>query len=178
MRAETDRRLPARRGSQDPHAGGNLDTPGTECRHENTTKLGLSIALTALVGCRGESSESAPSTTAPESMQGAGDVAEAEGGWSAGDTIPSGKDGVADVQILEVHENGQGEACGSGKTATLAYKAMLADGTVIDPGTRPFTFKVGSGQAIVGWDVVVARMATASRSCFPKSSRTVRARAT
>ncbi len=48
--------------------------------------------------------------------------------------------------------------CGSGKSATLAYKAMLADGTVIDPGTRPFTFKVGAGQAIKGWDVIVAKM--------------------
>ncbi|MBL4771249.1 MAG: FKBP-type peptidyl-prolyl cis-trans isomerase [Planctomycetes bacterium] len=42
--------------------------------------------------------------------------------------------------------------------ATLKYKAMLANGTVIDPGTRPFSFKVGAGRAIKGWDVVVAKM--------------------
>jgi len=124
----------------------------------NVTKLGLSIALTALVGCRGESSEPTPSATTPGTMQGSGDVAKAAGDWFDGDTIPSGKAGVPDIQILQVHENGQGDVCGSGKTATLAYKAMLADGTVLDPGTRPFTFKVGSGQAIAGWDVVVARM--------------------
>jgi FKBP-type peptidyl-prolyl cis-trans isomerase len=82
----------------------------------------------------------------------------AEGDWSDGDTIPSGKAGVPDIKILQVHANGAGDVCGSGKTATLAYKAMKADGTVIDPGNRPFTFRVGAGQAIEGWDVIVARM--------------------
>ena len=79
-------------------------------------------------------------------------------GWSSGDTIPSGMANVSDIQILEVHKNGSGDECGSGKSATLKYKAMLADGTVIDPGTRPFTFTVGAGKAIKGWDVIVAKM--------------------
>ncbi len=79
-------------------------------------------------------------------------------GWTQGDTIPSNKAGVSDIQILTVHANGTGPVCGSGKQATLAYKAMKADGTVIDPGTKPFSFKVGAGQAIKGWDIVVAKM--------------------
>ncbi|MFT6362224.1 MAG: FKBP-type peptidyl-prolyl cis-trans isomerase [Planctomycetota bacterium] len=78
--------------------------------------------------------------------------------WSDGDTMPSGRDGVADIQILKVHANGSGPACGPGKRATLAYTAMLANGKVLDPGTRPFSFKVGAGEAISGWDVVVAEM--------------------
>ncbi|MFT7667408.1 MAG: FKBP-type peptidyl-prolyl cis-trans isomerase [Planctomycetota bacterium] len=78
--------------------------------------------------------------------------------WAAGDTIPAEMSGVADIQILEVHNNGTGEVCGLGKTATLQYVAMLADGTVIDPGTRPFSFAVGQGKAIKGWDVVVSKM--------------------
>jgi len=81
-----------------------------------------------------------------------------DAGWSDGDTIPSGMVNVPDIKILEVHKNGSGDECGSGKTAELKYKAMLADGTVIDPGTKPFSFKVGSGRAIKGWDVVVAKM--------------------
>ncbi|MDF1836564.1 MAG: FKBP-type peptidyl-prolyl cis-trans isomerase [Planctomycetota bacterium] len=81
-----------------------------------------------------------------------------EGDWAAGDTIPSGMDGVPDIQILKVHNNGTGDPCGMGKSATLKYKAMLANGTVIDPGRRPFTFKVGAGRAIKGWDVVVSKM--------------------
>ncbi len=92
----------------------------------------------------GESPEAAP--------------AEEAKGWSKGDTIPSGMEGVPAIQILEVHKNGSGDACGLGKTATLKYKAMLANGKVLDPGTRPFSFKVGSGRAIKGWDVVVSKM--------------------
>jgi FKBP-type peptidyl-prolyl cis-trans isomerase len=86
------------------------------------------------------------------------EASEAEGDWSAGDTIPSGMAGVPDIQILEVHKNGEGDVCGMGKKATLKYKAMLANGDVIDAGARPFSFKVGAKQAIKGWDIVVSRM--------------------
>lgn len=103
-----------------------------------------------------ESSPAAPPTGAvaapPAEPQGGADA------WSVGDTIPSGQSGVPDIEILEVRGNGTGPACGMGKTATLAYKAMKANGEVLDPGSRPFTFKVGSGMAIVGWDKVVSRM--------------------
>lgn len=80
------------------------------------------------------------------------------GGWKDGDKIPAGKAGVPDIEILKVHKNGSGPVCGSGKSATLAYKAMLANGTVLDPGMKPFTFTVGMRQAIAGWDIVVAKM--------------------
>ena len=85
-------------------------------------------------------------------------VAAAANAWAVGDTISSDLTGVPDIEILEVRGNGTGPACGTGKTATLAYKAMKANGEVLDPGSRPFTFRVGSGQAIAGWDKVVARM--------------------
>ncbi len=103
-----------------------------------------------------------PTSTAPPAASsalviGAGAAAGSDD-WAVGDTIPSGRSGVPNIEILEVRENGSGEACGEGKTATLAYKAMKANGEVLDPGSRPFTFRVGSGQAIVGWDKVVARM--------------------
>ena len=152
----------------------------------NIIKAGLLIGLTGMFACMGveaggetggetggdsspadagsssESAETTPSSTPdPDPVtaeQAANETPKAEGDWSAGDTIPSGKPGVPDIQILEVHQNGTGAVCGNGKTATLAYKAMLIDGTVIDPGTRPFTFKVGAGRAIEGWDVIVAKM--------------------
>ena len=82
----------------------------------------------------------------------------AMGPWIAGDQIDSGRPGVKPIDILEVHANGSGDLCGSGKTATVRYVAMTSDGKVIDPGTRPFTFRVGAGGAIAGWDVVVAKM--------------------
>ena len=103
-----------------------------------------------------ESSPAAPPARTlaapPAETQGSADA------WSVGDTSPSGQSGVPDIEILEVRGNGTGPACGMGKTATLAYKAMKANGEVLDPGSRPFTFKVGSGMAIVGWDKVVSRM--------------------
>tara|TARA_R110002072_G_scaffold80149_10_gene184382 strand:+ start:257 stop:748 length:492 start_codon:yes stop_codon:yes gene_type:complete len=88
--------------------------------------------------------EAAGEPVGTEQVKGAND-------WSDGDTIPSGKVGVPDIKILKVHGNGTGDACGIGKTATLAYKAMTADGTVIDPGTRPFSFQVGAGRSIPGF---------------------------
>lgn len=119
--------------------------------------IGLAIALAGLVGCRGESEEST-STTASATSTEQVPAPQSTSGWTAGDTIASGMDGVPDIRILAVHKNGDGPVCGNGKSATLAYKAMLANGNVIDPGTRPFTFKVGSGQAIKGWDVIVSKM--------------------
>ena len=133
----------------------DLQNPGMT----TITKLGLVIALAGLVGCRGESAKSTQSTSpSPNTNTNTNTAAQATGGWTAGDTIPSGMDGVPDIRILEVHKNGDGPVCGTGKSATLAYKAMLADGTVIDAGRRPFTFTVGSGQAIKGWDVIVSKM--------------------
>ncbi len=81
-----------------------------------------------------------------------------ENNWSEGDTIASGDATIPDIEIIEVRRNGSGEVCGTGKMAKLNYTAMLASGEVIDPGLRPFEFSVGSGMAIVGWDIVVAKM--------------------
>lgn len=123
------------------------------------TKLGLSTALTVLIGCVGQN-ESNPSAHTPDESPATANEQQPSSSddWSAGDTIPSGRSGVADIQILEVHKNGSGPKCGTGKRATLAYKAMLKNGKILDPGSRPFTFRVGSGEAIKGWDVVVAEM--------------------
>ena len=73
-------------------------------------------------------------------------------------TVPSGMEGVPDIRIVQVHASGSGPKCGSGKSAAVRYKAMLADGEVVDPGSRPFTFQVGARMAISGWDQVVADM--------------------
>ncbi len=141
--------------------------------------LGFALLLTGSIGCSGgadlatagQSGSSDPDSTGSQPAATLSPTSDQEStskesdkmpdesaGWSAGDTIPSGMADVPDIQILTVHKNGSGDECGKGKTATLKYKAMLADGTVIDPGTRPFSFKVGAGKAIKGWDVVVAKM--------------------
>ncbi len=125
----------------------------TACASETPT--------TGTAGPQGPSTKQAPSTPqapAPSPEVEPETVAAAAKAWAVGDTISSELTGVPDIEILEVRGNGTGPACGIGKTATLAYKAMKADGEVLDPGSRPFTFQVGSGQAIAGWDKVVARM--------------------
>ena len=78
--------------------------------------------------------------------------------WRSGDTVPSGLEGVPAITVLEVRAVGSGTTCGTGRTATLAYRAMRADGEVLDPGDRPFSFLVGSRRAIAGWDLLVPRM--------------------
>ncbi|MFT4843442.1 MAG: peptidylprolyl isomerase [Planctomycetota bacterium] len=134
---------------------------------QNIMRCVVTVVLAGLVGCRGSVSEGSqtpaadPSSKAaatPDPVAGTPKSVAGKTGWTAGDKIPSGQAGVPDIQILTVHANGEGDVCGSGKSATLKYKAMKADGSVLDPGTRPFTFKVGARQAIVGWDIVVAKM--------------------
>ena len=130
--------------------------------------IASALALAAIVGCSTPdesvsaaetSKDSGTRTETQDNQLESNDATKtAKGDWSEGDTIPSGKPGVPDIQILKVHKNGSGDACGMGKSATLKYKAMLANGKVIDPGRRPFTFKVGAGRAIEGWDVVVSKM--------------------
>lgn len=119
------------------------------------TTLGL-VLLTGIASC--SNSDSADHSVQADAAVETGTETAQEGGWSVGDTIPSGMPNIPDIEVLEVHANGSGEVCGNGRSATLKYKAMKADGAVLDPGTRPFTFVVGGGGAIKGWDVIVARM--------------------
>ena len=131
---------------------------GTIPAMRNMIRIAVSLVVVGLVGCgrAGElGQEDAGNNGKPA---GNSNLVVETGGWKDGDKIPSGKSGVPDIEILEVHKNGSGDVCGSGKTATLAYKAMLSNGKVIDPGTQPFTFRVGARGAIEGWDIVVAKM--------------------
>lgn len=40
---------------------------------------------------------------------------------------------------------------------------MPVNGTVIDPVNCPFTFTVGSGRTIKGWDLIVSKMRVSDR---------------
>ena len=51
---------------------------------------------------------------------------------------------------------GTGEIVRNGKQLTMRYKGMLTSGYVFDsnmPKGRPFTFTLGSGEVIKGWDL-------------------------
>ncbi len=55
---------------------------------------------------------------------------------------------------------GNGPAARAGMTATMHYKGTLDDGTVFDTsvGRAPFSFKLGSGQVIKGWEMGIPGM--------------------
>jgi len=57
---------------------------------------------------------------------------------------------------------GKGAAAKAGQTVTVEYTGKLTNGTVFDttskPGGQPFTFPLGAGQVIKGWDEGVVGM--------------------
>ena len=62
----------------------------------------------------------------------------------------------------EVLEEGSGETVAPGQTAVVHYTGWLPDGTKFDSSrdrAQPFSFAVGAGQVIAGWDEGVAGMA-------------------
>ncbi|MBU6370815.1 MAG: FKBP-type peptidyl-prolyl cis-trans isomerase [Patescibacteria group bacterium] len=69
---------------------------------------------------------------------------------------------TADGLQMEDTTVGTGTTAVVGKTVTVNYIGKLTDGTVFDtslqPGRTPFTFALGAGQVIKGWDEGVAGM--------------------
>jgi FKBP-type peptidyl-prolyl cis-trans isomerase len=63
---------------------------------------------------------------------------------------------------IEITQQGTGEAIINGKMASMLYTGKLQDGTVFDSTAKrnntPFTFTLGVGQVIKGWDEGVLGM--------------------
>lgn len=63
---------------------------------------------------------------------------------------------------IEITQQGTGEAITNGQTATVDYVGKLTDGTVFDASkkhtTTGFSFTLGAGQVIKGWDEGVLGM--------------------
>jgi len=57
---------------------------------------------------------------------------------------------------------GAGDVAVAGKEVTVNYTGVFSDGkkfdSSLDPGRTPFTFTLGAGQVIKGWDVGVEGM--------------------
>ncbi len=66
---------------------------------------------------------------------------------------------MPELQITD-HELGQGDEAVSGQSVTVHYTGTFEDGRQFDSsvGRGPFTFKLGAGQVIKGWDQGVAGM--------------------
>ncbi|MCP4806001.1 MAG: FKBP-type peptidyl-prolyl cis-trans isomerase [Proteobacteria bacterium] len=69
------------------------------------------------------------------------------------------------MRITEVRV-GTGKTAEPGHAVTVHYSLMLGDGTLVDSsysrGT-PFTFDLGAGQVIAGWDIGVVGMQEGGR---------------
>lgn len=69
-----------------------------------------------------------------------------------------------DTTQLKIEDEvvGNGEDAKAGDTVTVHYVGMLTDGTVFDAsrnrGEEGFTFTLGIGQVIKGWDMGVSGM--------------------
>ena len=76
---------------------------------------------------------------------------------------PTGTLGVKEVKGVKIDDKklGKGVAAKSGNTVAMRYIGKLEDGKVFDSNKKgkPFTFKLGKGEVIKGWDIGVAGMA-------------------
>ena len=67
---------------------------------------------------------------------------------------------ATDLKIETVIE-GNGAIASTGKRVSIHYKGMLSDGDVFDasgPRGKPFSFEIGAGQVIRGWEQGVSGM--------------------
>src|SRR5436305_3459510 len=75
---------------------------------------------------------------------------------------PEGKEVVTSSGLKYVDQKaGEGEEAKTGDVVTVHYTGWLTDGQKFDSSldrNQPFTFKLGAGQVIEGWDKGVAGM--------------------
>ena len=68
---------------------------------------------------------------------------------------------MSDVLAVDDLVPGTGQTAASGQTVVVHYTGWLSDGRKFDSSRdrdRPFSFRLGGGQVIVGWDEGVAGM--------------------
>ena len=71
------------------------------------------------------------------------------------------KSGTLSVATMQVLKEGTGAVAEKGNTVSVHYTGWLTDGTKFDSSVdrgQPFTFTLGAGQVIEGWDTGVAGM--------------------
>ena len=87
-----------------------------------------------------------------------------------GDEAPTGPSNLVAVDLVV----GTGSAVASGDTVTVHYVGTLTNGTKFDSSYdcgQPYTFRVGAGQVIAGWDqgLVGMRVGGKRRLTIPPS---------
>ena len=128
----------------------------------------VSVALVAAIalGCSGDSdtnSDTAPDTETETASERSPSMPEGPPEVS-GDTVQTD----SGLQYILIEE-GEGASPGPGQMARVHYTGWLTDGTKFDSSVdrgEPFTFPVGQGRVIAGWDEGVAMMKVGGKRRF------------
>jgi FKBP-type peptidyl-prolyl cis-trans isomerase FkpA len=114
------------------------------------------VLLLALVAC-GDDSDSDPDPGAQPSA----DAETQAGGGGDGSCYTDGYTSDTGLEIVD-EKCGDGDVAETGDTVTVHYTGKLEDGTKFDSSLdrdEPFTFALGAGMVIPGWDEGIAGMA-------------------
>lgn len=140
-----------------------MDVVEKETKMKTFLPFAMASALLFAQGCKCERPSSDEdraadsSDQAADGMEGADEAAmEAEQEGSEG----ASSEAVTELQIVDITE-GDGDEASSGMSVTVHYKGKLIDGAQFDSSYdrgQPFTFNLGAGQVIKGWDQGVKGM--------------------
>lgn len=116
----------------------------------------LAVVAYAVTACAKKEQETQSSTPAPAA------VASLVAGTPAA-AVPAASNVVTSASGLkyEVLREGNGPVAKAGQTVSVHYTGWLTDGTKFDSSVdrgQPFSFALGAGQVIKGWDEGVAGM--------------------
>jgi FKBP-type peptidyl-prolyl cis-trans isomerase len=119
------------------------------------------VVLIAIGVSRGEKHVSSTNIPKPVATTSAGNVAnQAPAPASAGSAQKTASRNIQGMAVQDIKE-GTGTTAANGDQVTVNYVGTLADGTTFDSSiarNQPFTFTLGAGQVIKGWDLGVAGM--------------------
>ena len=85
-----------------------------------------------------------------------------------------GSAAMADKLKIEVMQEGNGDVAEHGQRVTVHYEGRLTDYTVFDasrPRGQPFSFTIGAGQVIKGWERGIAGMQSWRNATFDHPGR-------
>lgn len=138
----------------------------------NRRRLGLGVLACALIAAAlattacSASSQKAPQTAAPTGSQSTATSTTAESTTTestATESTAPAPAPAAPAEKVQIKDNvvGKGAVAKSGDQVTVNYTGWLMDGTKFDSSldrNQPFSFVIGAGQVIQGWDEGVAGM--------------------